>query len=243
MKKPYEIYGIPSECWLEYEEPPDYAIVIEDNEVDDPFYTPFRLAPGDMRLWGKAAYWTALEASLLLGGVSPDDTELYAVGQISVPDEGYGTKISNWKYAPVFHHAKQYLFLFERSVLAPKAPPIEWVKYFSQKIYNKRLKYGFEPAFDYHDQWLELFSEELSEINQTKNNEKPESTRKTENLLRAITAIAIDAYGYDPKSAKSTAPHDITDAISTQGKDFDKKTIRGWLKDGASLLEIEQEKD
>jgi hypothetical protein len=65
---------------------------------------------------------------------------------------------------------------------------------------------------------------------------KPESTRKTENLLQALTCIAIDAYGYDPKSAKSTAPKDIADALSKLGRTVDPKTIRGWLKDGADLL-------
>ena len=70
-----------------------------------------------------------------------------------------------------------------------------------------------------------------------------ESTRKTENLLRAITAIAIDDYGYRPESAKSTAPQDIADAISKQGVNFDPKTIRGWLKEGASLLDVNLDKD
>lgn len=66
---------------------------------------------------------------------------------------------------------------------------------------------------------------------------KPESTRKTENLLRAIASIAIDAYGHDPKSAKSSAPQDIADALDKQGFPLDPKTIRGWLKDGSDLLQ------
>jgi hypothetical protein len=65
---------------------------------------------------------------------------------------------------------------------------------------------------------------------------KPESTRKIDNLLQALTCIAIDAYGHDPKSNKSTAPSDIANALSKLGKNFDQKTIRGWLKEGADLL-------
>ncbi|OIQ76137.1 hypothetical protein GALL_421890 [mine drainage metagenome] len=65
---------------------------------------------------------------------------------------------------------------------------------------------------------------------------KPESTRKTENLLQALTCIAIDAYGYDPKSGKSTAPSDIASALDFLGKPVNPKTIRGWLKEGADLL-------
>ena len=73
-----------------------------------------------------------------------------------------------------------------------------------------------------------------SDDKSTKNTK--ESTRKTENLLKALTAIAIDDYGYSPESAKSTAPQDIADAMSNQGIIFDPKTIRGWLKEGANLL-------
>lgn len=65
---------------------------------------------------------------------------------------------------------------------------------------------------------------------------KPESTRKTENLIQALTCIAIDAYGYDPQSGKNSAPKDIADAMSVRGFSKDEKTIRSWLKEGADLL-------
>ena len=73
-----------------------------------------------------------------------------------------------------------------------------------------------------------------SDDKSTKNTK--ESTRKTENLLKAITAIAIDDYGYSPESAKSSAPQEIADAMRNQGAKFDPKTIRGWLKEGTKLL-------
>lgn len=76
-----------------------------------------------------------------------------------------------------------------------------------------------------------------------RNEIKQESTRKTENLLRALTAIAIDDYGYDPDSAKSCAPQDIANAISNHGVTFDPKTIRNWLKEGAALLSSNEEKN
>jgi|GEM_PF-5275744 len=64
-----------------------------------------------------------------------------------------------------------------------------------------------------------------------------ESTRKSDNLLKALAAIAIDDYGYDPKAIKSSAPDDIAKALASNGVSFDVKTIRGWLKEGAELLE------
>jgi hypothetical protein len=65
---------------------------------------------------------------------------------------------------------------------------------------------------------------------------KPESTRKTENLLRTVASIAIDAYGYDPESQKSNAPQDIAEALARSGHSIDPKTIRSWLKEGVTLL-------
>ena len=79
--------------------------------------------------------------------------------------------------------------------------------------------------------------------NDKDNISKPESTRKTDNLLRALTSIAIDDYGYDPGSSKSTAPQDIANAMSNQGISFDAKTIRNWLKEGAALLPPKREED
>ena len=75
------------------------------------------------------------------------------------------------------------------------------------------------------------------------NNAKPESTRKTENLLRTLAAVAIDAYGYDPISAKSTVPQDIVDALNDQGVELDPKTIRNYLKDGVAFLPPDRKKD
>jgi len=65
---------------------------------------------------------------------------------------------------------------------------------------------------------------------------RPESPRKTENLLRAFVCIATYAYGYDPESSKSSAPQEISDALNKLGQSIDPKTIRGWLKEGAALL-------
>ena len=173
MKKSYEIYGIPDVIWLEYFEPPDFAIIFEEKrDVDEVFYNPFGLAPGDLRLWGALTYWTTLEAALLLSGASLDDPELYAVGQLNVEDEGFGDKYFTWKYAPSFHHAKEYLFLLERSNLAPKASPIEWIKYFYSIVDRVYINTGFQNfrtdvKNDYFrgGLWFDFFLENLTILN------------------------------------------------------------------------------
>ena len=89
-------------------------------------------------------------------------------------------------------------------------------------------------AIDWRKQWIKLKSSHDLLIQ-----EKPSSnssTLKTENLLKAIASIAIDAYGYDPSSAKSIAPKDISNALKKHGMSLDPKTIKNWLKEGLALL-------
>jgi len=62
-------------------------------------------------------------------------------------------------------------------------------------------------------------------------------------LLRALTAIAIDAYSYNPKDVKSKVPQEIVEAMSQHGANLGSRTIRDWLKEGTSLLEINLDKD
>jgi hypothetical protein len=169
MAKPYEIHGIPDNTSLEFDEPPDYAVIYERKDKDT-FDGAYGLVPGDIRLWGQAEYWTVLEAALLLVGISPDDYELYAVEKGAAADEDFvdnGEYYYSWKYEYKFDSAKDYLFLFERSTLAPKAPPIEWVKYFNQKVRDVSVRPPFEP--NYCDDWLEFFGAELNRINQVEN--------------------------------------------------------------------------
>lgn len=66
---------------------------------------------------------------------------------------------------------------------------------------------------------------------------KPDSDRKIDNLLRTITAIAMEEYGYKTDSSKSTAPKDIADALSTHGVTVGEKTILSWLREGAQLID------
>lgn len=117
---------------------------------------------------------------------------------------------------------------------------------FSQPIESSYYPAGGLP----HDSVLVVRTAALSEFVQKIADEDhkdmkgaKESTRKTENLLRALAAIAIDDYGYDPESLKSSAPQDIANATSAQGVNLDAKTIRNWLKEGAALLPLKRHKE
>jgi hypothetical protein len=70
---------------------------------------------------------------------------------------------------------------------------------------------------------------------------KKESTLKTENLLKVITCMAIDKYGYDPKASRNSATglnkDGIVSTLEKYGVGIGDETIKGYLKDGAKLID------
>jgi hypothetical protein len=67
--------------------------------------------------------------------------------------------------------------------------------------------------------------------------DRPQSTRQRDNMLRLIAAMAIDKYGYDPKANKSLAPGHISEAASDLGFSITPETVRSYLQQGAQDLE------
>ncbi|SEN42998.1 hypothetical protein [Nitrosomonas marina] len=236
--KDYERYGIPDNLFLDTSNIDKYGHAVFYAVTDE---SPFDIGSADLddasrSLWGAAEYWTALEASLLIAGLDPNHPNLYAVCEKCTRDSD-GLSITTdyfWIHEFKFFAANENLFLFKRTSIYPEAPPIEWIKFYKQKIYQKSIQH------DFHDmdgkKWLDYYNLELSKVDQKNFVTKQESTRKTDNLLRAFVAIAIDDYAYNPKDAKSNTPQEIADALSRYGVDFDPKTIRRWLKEGTDLL-------
>jgi hypothetical protein len=201
-EKLYELYGIPANPFPEYDPIPGYAFTIELGEEDENFFS-HKLFPHAIRLWGQATYWTALEASLLIAGIDPNDDELYAVSSESVVDDDFNDKrYFTFKYSYEFCNASDYLFLFERSALAPKSTPIEWVKFFNLKVRNAFLKHPFEPA--YCEEWQEFFKKDLSEseLTHAPTTEKSESLNANElgrrDQQHEIILAIIHALNFEP---------------------------------------------
>jgi len=200
------------------------------NEENSRFYN-LQSARADFVHWSKAAHWTLDEAIAISFGKEPD--------------------IVTWKKIEPLKDKTEFAKSFaRRRDLALRA--IRWKKFGNEAIppvlfisWAKEVKIELpadliselekigHTATNWREQYCNLKSEfdALAKSTQTTDN-----TQKTENLLKAIACIAIDAYGYDPKSAKSTAPKDISDALKRQGQSLDPKTIRNWLKDGIEIL-------
>jgi len=63
-----------------------------------------------------------------------------------------------------------------------------------------------------------------------------ESPRVIENLQKALIAVAMDCYGYDPAAKGNTAVTDIQKALDKIGLTLSENTIRDYLKKGAQLI-------
>lgn len=75
------------------------------------------------------------------------------------------------------------------------------------------------------------------------NTVKELSTREKDSLLKIIITMAIDGYGFDPKSNKSPLPKELEGAIQRLGMSLSDDTIRKWLKEASNILSQDYQKD
>lgn len=209
------------------------------NEENSRFYN-LASANADFVHWSKAAHWTLDEAIALSFGKEPEhvtwkrieplkDKTTFAKAYAKRRD--LALRATRWKK-------------FGETI--PPAIFISWAKEVNielpDSLIDEVTKIG-GAAINWHEQYLKLKADYNVLAAQYTITQKPESTRKTNNVLQAFTAIAIDAYGYDPKAEKSTAPQDIANALEKLGAVGNPKTIRSWLKEGAELLPSNPHKD
>lgn len=205
------------------------------NEENNRFYN-LRNANADFNHWAKAEYWTLDEAIALSFGKEPKIVNLPAVQKLADKSAFCQT------YAKRYDLAKRATLCKQFNDAIPPDHFLNWAYgvdiELPQVLIDAVKKYAGQPI-----NWLNEYNDLKSRYDEISEQPKPESTRKSENLLQALAAIAIDAYGYDPDSAKSTAPKDIADALARLGQKVDPKTIRGWLKEGSALLPRKPDND
>lgn len=199
-----------------------------------------RYAYADFVHWAKAAHWTIDEAVALSFGKEPSVVTWKEIEKL--------TRVT--AFAKSFAKRRDLaLRAVVSQKLSEKFPPpafISWAQDLSIELPNALIEEVAKiagAAINWHEKYLELKNAYDVLAAQSNNAAKPESTRKSNNVLQAFTAIAIDAYGYNPKAEKSKAPQDIADALTKLGAVGNPKTIRGWLKEGAELLPANPYKD
>lgn len=60
--------------------------------------------------------------------------------------------------------------------------------------------------------------------------------REIDTIAQLFTAMAIDHFGYDPRSARSTVPREIAELASEMGLSVSDDTVRKFLRLGASFI-------
>ena len=66
--------------------------------------------------------------------------------------------------------------------------------------------------------------------------EQEPGTRTRETMLKLIIGLAVDGYGYDPRSRRSEVPGSIANELSALGIPVTAETVRKYLDEGAKLL-------
>lgn len=199
-----------------------------------------RYANADFMHWAKAAHWTLDEAIALSFGKEPAIVTWKEIEKLK----------GQTAFATSFAKRRDLAFRATHwKKFGDTIPPvifISWAKEINielpKALIEEVTKIGGS-ATNWHEQYLKVKADYDVLAAHPTNTQKPESTRKTNNVLQAFTAIAIDAYGYDPKAEKSTAPQDIANALEKLGAVGNPKTIRSWLKEGAELLPSNRYKD
>jgi hypothetical protein len=65
---------------------------------------------------------------------------------------------------------------------------------------------------------------------------KSSDTRKYDNLLRLVIAMAIDGYRYEPSAEKSPVPSEIAGAVERLGMQMSSQTVRGYLTEASETV-------
>ncbi len=207
------------------------------NEDKNRFYN-LESANADFVHWSKAAHWSIDEAIALSFGKEPEYVTWKKIEPLK----------DKTKFAKEFSKRRDLAMRATRwKQFASTIPPlifIDWAKQLRielpQELLSELASIGCTAT-----NWRERYQALKIMNNDSANKllQKPESVRKVDNLLQAITCIAIDSYRYDHKQEKSNVPQQISDDISKCGKTIDTKTIRGWLKEGLALLPAKPHKD
>lgn len=190
-------------------------------------------ATADFVHWSKAAHWSIEEAIALSFGKEPDLVSW--------------AKIETYKDKSPFvkAYAKRRDLALRAASAKKLSDPvmpvvfINWAKEINIELPTALIEEVAKISHEdinWHKLYLKLKADYDALAMQSINNPKPESTRKSENLLLTLAAIAMVKYRFIPSDEKSKIPQEISDDLAKKGASVTAQTIRGWLKEGVMLL-------
>jgi hypothetical protein len=156
---------------------------------------------------------------------------------IAVPPElieavqNRGAQIADWK--SLYDNAVE---AHKHAIASAEANAANWKEMYEKAIAALKKE---------HSEWLSLAEEKSTYIAalEARIAEQPISlpeqdigTRARESLLKLLIGMAVGAYAYDPKVARSDRPAEIAADLERAGVPLDVDTVRKWLREAAELL-------
>lgn len=206
--------------------------ILDEEEAERKRFYNLKSANADFVHWSKAAHWTLDEAIALSFGKEPEVVNWQKIEPLK----------DKTVFAKAYAKRRDLALRASRvNKLSDHVMPVVFISWAKElhidlpsELLNQLEKVG-NTAINWRKEWIKLKTN-YDDLQTQANQSNLGTTQKTENLLKAFASIAIDAYGYDPESKKSTTTNDILKALERQGKKLDPKTIRAWLKEGIELL-------
>ena len=194
----------------------------------------------DFVYWSKIPRWTLEEATALSFGKGPefvnsDKVEAYR-GQSSFADD-YSKRLSFLLHAQeageltVSISPAEFISWAEQTGIALPQDLVDAVRATVGRIEDRRSLTAERDEL----------REEVKRLKEEAARNKPLSTRERETFLKIILGMAIEQYGYNPKSGRSDAPKKIADDFATLGISVSDDTVRQKLKDAFDTVELEPE--
>jgi len=103
----------------------------------------------------------------------------------------------------------------------------EWIKSVNLEVHS-----GFTALLQNKSSSVHLTRKGTADL---ENSEQMDGREKL-SMSKLIAAMAIDAYGYDPKARRSDIPIEIQGIADRMGLELSSNTIRKYLKKGAELI-------
>jgi hypothetical protein len=127
-----------------------------------------------------------------------------------------------------------------------QAETIEWAKQYHEKALEigkaaaDKAMAGADARVEQYRQINTELNRQLAELRTVVASpvavEETLNPKSRQSLLKLVLGMAIDAYGYDPKSKKSPIPKQVVDNLAEHGISIDEDTARSWLREAAETV-------
>jgi hypothetical protein len=147
-----------------------------------------------------------------------------------------GVQVADWKN--LYDEAVEAR---KRDAEAAETQIANWMRLhneLSAQIKNERSEWlGITNEKDMQLATTEARIASMEQLRSTQPNPEQEiGARARDSLLKLVIGMAVVAYVYDPKAARSDKPTEIADDLACAGVPLDVDTVRKWLRKAADLL-------